>query len=65
MMKQQTQSTAKKLQEITDINENNNDTQDEHTHYFKNIKRAGKEIATKTITPPMDWFKTSKDKIQP
>ncbi len=44
---------------------NNNHTQEEYTHYLKNVKRAGKETAMKTITPPMDWFKTSKDKIQP
>ncbi len=55
----------KKLQEITNTNENNNNTQEEYISYFKNVKRAGKDTATKTITPPMDWFKTSKDKIQP
>jgi hypothetical protein len=55
----------KKLQEITNSNENNNNTQEEYTNYFKNVKQAGKETATKSITPPMDWFETSKDKIQP
>jgi hypothetical protein len=47
------------LQEITNANKNNNNTQ------VKNVKRVGKETATKTITPPMDWFETSKNKIQP
>ena len=55
----------KKLQEITNTNKDNNDTQEEYTKYFKNVKRAGKETATKTIKPPMDWFEASKDKIQP
>jgi hypothetical protein len=48
-----------KLQKITNTNKNNDNTQEEYTSYFKNMKRAGKETATKTITPPMDWFKTS------
>ncbi len=34
-------------------------------NYFKNVKRVGKETATKTIIPPMDWFEMSKDKLQP
>jgi hypothetical protein len=55
----------KKLQEITSANENNDNTQEECTSYFKNVNQAGKESATKTITPPMYWFETSKDKIQP
>jgi hypothetical protein len=55
----------KQLEELTNANKNNNDTQQEYTSYFKNVKRAGKETATKTITPPMDWFETSKDTIQP
>jgi hypothetical protein len=55
----------KKLQEITNTNKDNNDIHEEYTKYFKNVKRASKEIATKTIKPPMDWFKASKDKIQP
>jgi hypothetical protein len=52
----------KKLQEITNANENNDNTQEEYTSYFKNVKQVGKETATKTITPPMDQFETSKDK---
>jgi hypothetical protein len=55
----------KKLQEITNTNENNDNTQEEYTSYFKNVKQAGKETATKAITPPMDWFETSNNKIQP
>ncbi len=54
----------KKLEELTNANKNNNDTQEEYTSYFKNVKRAGKETTT-TYIPPMDWFETSKDKIQP
>jgi hypothetical protein len=53
------------LQEITKANDNNDNTQGEYTSYFKNLKRAGEEPAMKTITPPMDWFERSKDKIQP
>jgi hypothetical protein len=65
MMKQQTPSTTKKLKELTSINKNKNGTQEEYTNYFKNIKRVGKETMTKTIIPPIDWFETSKDKLQP
>ena len=65
MMKQQTPSTTKNFQEITNTNKDNNDTQEEYMKYFKNVKRAGEETATKTIKPPMDWFEASKDKIQP
>jgi hypothetical protein len=54
----------KKLEDMTNANKNNEDTQEEYTTYFKNVKRAGKKPATKTITPPMDWFETSKDKTQ-
>jgi hypothetical protein len=43
-----------KLQEITNANENNDNTQKEYTNYFKNKKRVGKETEMKTITPPMD-----------
>jgi hypothetical protein len=64
MMKQQTPSTTKTTK-MTNANKNNNHTQEEYTNYFKNIKRVSKETAMKTITPPMDWFNTSKDKIQP
>jgi hypothetical protein len=55
----------KKLQEITNTNEDNTNTQEKYTKYFKNVKKAGKETAMKTIKPPMDWFEASKDKIQP
>jgi hypothetical protein len=54
----------KKLKELASANVNNNNTQKEYTSYFKNVKRAGKETTTKTIIPPMEWFETSKDKLQ-
>jgi hypothetical protein len=54
----------KKLKELTSINKNNNDTQEEYTTYFKNVKRVGEETMTKTIIPPIEWFELSnKDKL--
>jgi hypothetical protein len=50
---------------MTSVNKNNNNTQEEYTNYFKNVKRAGKETTKKTIIPPLDWFEMSKDKLQP
>ncbi len=52
----------KKLEELTNANQNNNDTQEEYTSYFKNVKRTGKETATKTITPPWTGLKQAKTK---
>ncbi len=36
----------------------------EYTEFFKNLKRAGNQTATKLIIPPLDWFKMSKEKKQ-
>ncbi len=37
----------------------------EYTEFFKHVKRAAKQTATKLITPPLDWFEMSKEKKQP
>ncbi len=34
----------------------------EYADFFKNVKRAGEQTATKLITPPLDWFEMSKVK---
>jgi hypothetical protein len=54
--------TLKNLNELTTTN---NNTPTEYTDFFKNVKRAGKQTATKLITPPLDWFEMSKEKTQP
>jgi hypothetical protein len=41
----------KNLEELTSANKNNDNTQEEYTSYFKNVKRAGEETRTKTINP--------------
>ncbi len=51
----------KKLKEITNSNKDNNDTQEEYTKYFKNVKRAGEETATKKQSnPPWIGLKQAK-----
>ncbi len=54
--------TLKNLNELTATDDN---TPIEYTNFFKNVKRAGEQTATKLITPPLDWFKMSKEKTQP
>jgi hypothetical protein len=54
--------TLKNLNELTATNDK---TPIEYTEFFKNVKRAGKQTATKPITPPLDWFEMSKEKNQP
>ena len=47
----------KRLHEFTTVDDN---TPTEYTEFSKNVKRAGKQMATKLITPPLDWFEMSK-----
>ena len=54
--------TLKNLNELTATDDN---TPTEYTNFFKNVKRAGEQTATKVITPPLDWFEMSKEKTQP
>ena len=51
--------TLKNLNELTATDDN---TPIEYTNFFKNVKRAGEQTATKLITPPLDWFEMSKEK---
>jgi hypothetical protein len=37
----------------------------EYADFFKKVKRAGEQTATKLISPPLDWFEMSKEKPQP
>jgi hypothetical protein len=52
----------KKLQKITNTNEDNNDTQEEYTKYFKNVKRAVKKQQQKQSNPPWIGSKQAKTK---
>ncbi len=54
--------TLKNLNELTATDDN---TPTGYTDFFKNVKRAGEQTATKLITPPLDWFEMSKEKTQP
>jgi hypothetical protein len=54
--------TLNNLNELTATDDN---TPIEYADFFKNVKRAGKQTATKLITPPLDWFEMSKEKTQP
>jgi hypothetical protein len=54
--------TLKNLNELTATDDN---TPIEYTNFFKKVKRAGEQRATKLITPPLDWFEMSKEKTQP
>jgi hypothetical protein len=50
----------KKLQEITNANENNNNTQEEYTSYFKNVSKRAKKLQQKQSHPPWTGSKQAK-----
>ncbi len=52
----------KKLKKLTSANKNNNNTQEEYTSYFKNVKRAGKKTATKQSYPEWTGLKQATSK---